>query len=709
MATITGSFSQNNKNIGIYVEYTYTQNVANNTSTVSVKLYGKRKTSYGNSYKSNTNCEIKIGGTSVYSKTQAVDFRKVSTGSSILIGSGSRTVTHNSDGTLSLEIYGKIDLSGTSPGVGTVKSKVSLKTIPRKTNISVSGTKKFGETITIGHAGASSSFKHNIKYMIGSLSGKIASDTTATSTKWVIPKNLQEQIPNSTSGSIKLILETLSGSSVIGTSESMITVNISDDCIPSISNVDFSDAMNKPEGIDGYYQGYSKLKSNITAMGVYGSTIKKYRVTVGGEIDVSSTTNIITTGALTSNGVFNVTVHVTDSRGKSITKTYSNYLTVTPYSKPEILTFTYDRTEISDGIETPSNMGNIGYISFSRKFWDTSTNRKVVFKYKPKSSDVWTSITLNDMDYDKYKFSSTLSTADAYILRLELSDMLSIVNKDIEMTNIFPLISLNPKGDGLAFGKDSTLSNIMEIDLKTYLNKDLELKNNSKLFIHGKNSDGEDGYIRFGINEQNNDCWMHNSFSGKYIVMMHDGWFKYTGSARLGNGGETVRIYGGSSADNNTAYITFFPNVKAHGTDRYGWFGYGSPGSNVMSMTNIKGDIDINPTNGIAKAKGSEILTKSNTSPKKLWSGSLSGTNSITLKGAKMYNYIGIYGKPGGASAHVGNLFVKPMYDTTSTSNYLQITTEVGYIKFAMYVSGNDVIIKGNAGSGSIQYIYGGF
>lgn len=708
MATITGSFSKNNQNIGIFVEYTYTQNIGANTSTVTVKLYGKRKTSYGTTYKNSTSCEIKIGGSSVYSKTQAVDFRKVSVGGTLLIGSGTRTVTHNSDGTLTLDIYGKIDLSGTSPGLGTVNSKITLKTIPRKTNVSVSGTKQFGGTITINHAGASSSFKHNVKYIIGGASGTIASNTTGTSTSWTIPKTLQSQIPNSTSGTIKIILETLSGSSVIGTSEVSFSTTISDDCIPSISNVSFEDAMTKPAGITGYYQNYSKLRAAVTASGAYGSTIKKYRMTVGGEIDVSSTSNVITSGTLGVNGVFNVTLHVTDSRGKVASKTYSSYLTVTPYVKPEVVSFTYERMELADGIETPSNMGNVGYVSFKRKFWSTATNKSIKFMYRAKSANTWTSATLEDNDYTRYKFSSSLSTADAYILRLELKDMLSTTIKEIEMTNIFPLISLNPKGDGIAFGKDATLSDIVEINLKTVINKDLELRY-AQFFMRGVDSKGQNGHLRIGISSTNDDIYFENSFSGKYLVMQNDGWLRYAGSTMLGLGGEVIRVSGGPVSDNAHCYLSFFPNMKAYGTDRYAWLGFGSPGSPTFSITNAKGDINIDAVGGKFNSRGGEVLTKKNSYPVKLWSGALSGTNSITLKGAREYNYIGIYGKPGGASAYTGSVFVKPMYDTTSTSNYLQITTEAGYIKFAMYVSGNDVIIKRNAGSGNLQYIYGGW
>lgn len=524
MARITGSFSNNNLNVGIYIDYTYTQNITNNTTTITAKLYVSRKRSYATTHKNNTPCEIKIGGSSVYSKTQSVNVGALSVGSSLLIGTASKTITHNSDGTASVNIYGKVDLSGTNPGTGTVNSTISLPTIPRKTTVSVSGTKKFGSSVTINHAGASSSFTHNIKYYLGNASGTIGTGRTGTSTSWSIPKTLQSQIPNTSSGTIKIVLETVSGGQVIGSSEATFSASISDDAVPSISGATFSDTMSKPSGVTGYYQNYSKLKAVINAAGVYGSTIKTYRVTVGGHTDVTSTSNSVTTGTLLFNGTFNITVHVTDSRGRAASKTYSNHLVVTAYTPPTVDSFSYKRMELVDGVESPSNMGTIGYISFTRTFHSASTSKAIRFLYKTKSATSWTAITLADQNYTNYKFSSTLSSADAYILRVELKDMLSTVIKDIEMVNIFPLISMNTKGDGVAFGKESTISNLIEFDIKTSFEKTLDV--HDYLYFFKPN----DRTIKssMGIDAESGDVFMSNT-SGNWLRLKSDKTMTYAG------------------------------------------------------------------------------------------------------------------------------------------------------------------------------------
>lgn len=524
MAKITGKFANNSKNTYPFIEYTYTQSIANNTTTITAKLYMQKVTSYAQSYQSSCSCNIKIAGATAWSTTQKVDIRSTSVGSALYIGQATKTVTHNSDGTCKVALSGYIGLTGTSLGAGNVSSTITLPTIPRKTTVSVTGTKTFGSSVTINHAGASSSFTHNIKYYIGNASGTIASGKSGTSTSWTIPKSLQSQIPNTTSGTIKIVLETVSGRSVIGSSETTFSVGIASDCVPSVSGATFSDAMSKPSGITGYYQNYSKLKSVISAAGVYGSTIKTYRVVVGSNIDVSSSSSTITTGTLWSSGTFNVTIYVIDSRGKTASKTYTSNITVTAYTPPKVDSFSYKRMELVDGVESPSNMGTIGYISFTRTFSSNATSKSVRFLYKTKSASSWTSITLSDQNYSNYKFSTTLSSADAYILRVELKDMLSTIIKDIEMANIFPLISMNPQGNGLAFGKESVISNLIEFDIKTSFEKALDVHNYLYFFKPNDRSIKSS----MGIDAESGDVFMSNT-SGNWLRLKSDKTMTYAG------------------------------------------------------------------------------------------------------------------------------------------------------------------------------------
>lgn len=473
MATITGSFSSNSKNLQPYISYTYTQSISANTTTITAKLYVKKLTSYGNTYNSSTPYSLSIGGSTVSSGSKSVNMSSVSVGSSVLITSGSKTITHSADGTMKATLSGVVDWTGSNPGKGTVSQSVTFPTIPRATTPSVSGTLKFGSTITINHAGASSSFKHTLKYNFGSAAGTIKTDATGTSSTWAIPKDLQSQITSSTSGKLTITCITKNGSSEIGTKAISITVTIADDCVPSISSAFFEDAMSKPSTLTGYYQNYSKVKVTVTAGSVYGAKISTYKVKVGSMSELSSTANVLTSGVLSTSGAYNIVITATDSRGRTVSKTYSSAITVTAYTPPSIINFSYKRTIVENGVESQSNMGTIGYITHSGIIQSNMPAQVRQLKYKPTTISTWTTVNLSNTNQTDYKFSTALSGATAYNLKLIYSDGLLSVERDLVMTNVFPLISLNANGNGMAVGKDAVLENLVDITIPTRFSKDL--------------------------------------------------------------------------------------------------------------------------------------------------------------------------------------------------------------------------------------------
>lgn len=94
----------------------------------------------------------------------------------------------------------------------------------------------------------------------------------------------------------------------------------------------------------------------------------------------------------------------------------------------------------------------------------------------------------------------------------------------------------------------------------------------------------------------------------------------------------------------------------------------------------------------------------------KLWSGSLTGTNSITITNGANYNYLMIGGRPGTSSCETWISIPRSLITTAVT--YSQITTEEAYIKFGIYVSGSNIVLSRAAGSvgsnANITMVYGG-
>ena len=181
-----------------------------------------------------------------------------------------------------------------------------------------------------------SSYTHKVTWKFGSYTAtqSIAAGTAYAS--YTIPLSWLAAIPNATSGAATVILETIdtSGAS-LGSYSYGFTVTVPSSVVPSISSVSAS-PVNDNSVISGwgiYVYGKSKAKLTINgAAGAYGSTIRSYSITTSPNVGSASAASY-TTGLLYSSGTITVTAKITDSRGRTATKTtaFSVYAYSAPY------------------------------------------------------------------------------------------------------------------------------------------------------------------------------------------------------------------------------------------------------------------------------------------------------------------------------------------------------------------------------------------
>ena len=317
-----------------------TQNVSNNTTVVNwyldiIEVNGTWANDPTGSYSININGSVYSGTVPGYAQHATTRIR-----------SGSTTVTHNSDGTKT------INVSASASGVNTLGSAsipakgFSLTTIPRATTPSFSGGSSWdcGDAKTINLPRASSSFTHVVTYKFGSATGTISSSAT-TSVSWTPPLSLLAQIPNAASGTGTLTVVTKNGSTTIGTKTASFTLKAPAEAVPSISSFTLSD--NTPavvSAIGEYVQGYSMLKGVIGSAGYQGSTITSAKFSIG-----SASANSGGTIPLTSSGTITVAATVTDSRGRS--KTTTQNITVLAYAKPKITSWQARRSNSAGTVQ----------------------------------------------------------------------------------------------------------------------------------------------------------------------------------------------------------------------------------------------------------------------------------------------------------------------------------------------------------------------
>lgn len=140
-------------------------------------------------------------------------------------------IAHNSDGSLSLKVGGKVWQNTptyfVSNGITISESssnKLELTDIPRASSVSVSSSsKKPGESQTITISRASSSFTDTVTWSCGSKSGTIATKSSSTSHSWTVPMDLIKQSPNGNQ-TCTITTTTYNGNTVVGSKSTTFTV-----------------------------------------------------------------------------------------------------------------------------------------------------------------------------------------------------------------------------------------------------------------------------------------------------------------------------------------------------------------------------------------------------------------------------------------------------------------------------------------------------
>lgn len=455
MATSSAMSTTNDK---IKYKITITQNsqsVANNTSnvTVSVRVY-RTNTGYTTYGTGTVYCTI--NGTQ-YTASITSDDKITSSG--IVLFSRTMNIAHNADGTKTLATSARITHDQFSSSSQPYSQ--ALTTIPRATTPTLSASSvNMGASITINMPRASSSFEHTLTYKFGSATGTIGTEVT-TSKAWTVPLSLASQIPNGTSGTCTITCKTYNGSTLIGTKTVSFTAKVPSSVVPSISALTVTEATSGLAAKFGaYIQNKSTLKVTITAAGSYSSTIKSYKTTVAGK---SYATSSFTSGVLTSSGTVTISTTVTDSRGRTATK--STTVSVTAYTAPKITKFSSARTDV--GVQIP--------MAFSITSLSEKNTKTYVVEYKLKTSDTWTTLTSGSVySYNATQtFADTFSTEASYDLRLTVTDHFGSAVAVAEITTAFTLLDFNASGKGLAFGKVSEIADQMEIDMPMNIYKDI--------------------------------------------------------------------------------------------------------------------------------------------------------------------------------------------------------------------------------------------
>lgn len=254
-------------------------------------------------------------------------------------------VNHNSDGRKSVTVSANFNGSGGwSPAALSIGGQnFGLSTIPRASSFTLAGATEFGQVMTINITRAAANFTHTLRVHFGNHQSTIATGV-GTSTTWTPPLTLCQQIPSATSGRGTIWCDTYSGSTKIGESAVVFTLNVPASVVPTFSGVTLTDG-NATAGALVTGNNFVEIISDIAvtfngATGVHASTITGYHAEIVGKSQSTSSQGG-RLGSMKFDGAATIRAKVQDSRGRwSATRDVS--ITVLDYHPP-ILSFTTAR------------------------------------------------------------------------------------------------------------------------------------------------------------------------------------------------------------------------------------------------------------------------------------------------------------------------------------------------------------------------------
>ena len=498
MAELVKNYSNGS---AIKIVYSYTQNVSKNQSTITMTLYVHRD-SYGPSWNTKCDAYIQLDGSKVmtYDGSFNIGTSWVKIGSTV-----SKTVTHNADGTKTISLKGFFDSLGLTSKLDdlTVSGNVTLKTIPRASSISSISGSTIGSPVTVNISREVSSFTHKVYYSFGETKDYLLGSSVGTSLTFTPSMNDCKYIPNSTKGTAAIRVDTYNGSTKIGSTSKNFTLNVPASVVPTFSKIEFTPAASDvPADWGIYVRTKSKVTAQITgAAGVYGSTIKSYSISGGG---YSGTAASLTTGFLNTAGTVTFTAKITDSRGRTATKTAS--ITVTDYAPPVLSSVAGFRC---DAEGTEQDDGN--YISLTANFSGSVLDGKNPvtgeYRYKAEGGD-WSGFSPL-VSGEPAVFAAT---GDAtFTVQVQVSDTFSSFTQNIVVNSIRFIMDFKAGGTGIAFGKAAEYDDILESAWRLILHQ-----TGADQIILQKKSGEADNAIRFTdpLSELQDD-WKINQYASE--------------------------------------------------------------------------------------------------------------------------------------------------------------------------------------------------
>ena len=477
---LSGSFSGSYRGYTLRTEWEATQNTNSNYSDLDITLYLVCDSGY-NLYVGQRTHTVNIAGTDYNITSSSIN---TGGGSTIRLGSLSKRLYHNNDGTLDVWLSSYCDIrarirgtyvNGFSGGSDTI----SLDKIPRMSTISdnMIGSRVLGTEHTIHiEKQLSGNVTHDVWYVIRGDKGSsqwhyIAQKTSDLDLTFIPTEEHVDLQPNSSTIFMDIGCKTYKDGEQVGetTYNSGWFMKVPSKYCPDILNIDISDSNSKSKALGVYVQNHSKLKVVTNAKGLAGATIRDITVIVDKNNYNGSN---ITTKEITQSGNVEIVISITDSRGK--TEIRKRTIKVEPYDPPKIINFTADRTEADEKVV--KLIYNFKMSTIANK---NTCNWKI--ERRVRGSTNWAAVKSGtEKSLNSNTLTYNITTDREYEFRLTISDFNTSNESTTYVYTSFVLFDFHKDGKGIAIGRSSILNNLFDVDILTKFRKEVEFEKSIK-------------------------------------------------------------------------------------------------------------------------------------------------------------------------------------------------------------------------------------
>ena len=683
---------------------TLSQSVANNSSTVKVKVLAWRTNQGYSTYGSGT-CYVTIDGVDY---SAAIDSSQViSYESDTVLFEETVTINHDPDG--KKQIYVSAYINHSQFNSNSQGFNVVLQTIPRQATIISAPNFAVTDNPTIKYSNPARNAVTSLQVCLSfdNSTPTIAyRDVSKTGSSYTFNLTNAERttllaaMPSSTSKTIYYILKTvIGGSTYYSRAQRTVTVSGAN---PIIEGASYQDTNAATIAITGnnqkIIQNNSSLSFNFTSLTAGGSaTLTRIAVTIDGvtksaNLSGSSASNVnLAFGTINSANNVNAAIVLTDSRGN--TAKTSLTITVLAWQLPSAIVY----------LGRKNNFYDTTYINVNADYTSLDGNNAITIQYQYKETGAGSYGSLYTLQ-DEVTATLTLDNTKSYDFKIIVSDLLGSTTYYRSLQIGIPILFIDKNKRSIGVGTmpkydnhfcidgGFVLANLEQEELINMETTVIDAQNRTAYFLIKNNS----GKVLAQLNGQANGGNLYiRDLNNNNVVQ----------ALATANGGD-LKVRDPNNATSFEAYSATNGGILGiynHANNiRVIYADSDSNGGRIWLLdTSNNTNITLNGGDGKVTAKTfrqSDGLTE-------LYNGSLS-TGNTTFSG--LYSALVVVGRVKSGGAYITATIPVAMLSTSAVA--FQLADETDYITYNLSIDANNVItlaVGSTSATGSIEKVYG--